>query len=233
MYSLRATWAGRRSDIVLLIGHCTDHYLTPEGRAGDLQWTFAVRLGWNWRSTRLFGSYRKEISRLPLIPAPFRESRDLFALGTVVTRRLPARCLLHLQAGAEMEWRWASSGFTERRLCLESDGTLDRHLWELSVGMAAEWGSDNGWERDLRLLWALDPVWGRVELEMELQSRPTPGCHLSAGVELKGEVKRFYARVETRRILPFRRPVRDHGGIDIFDLLCICIGWEAETTWPN
>jgi hypothetical protein len=159
VYSLRATWTGRRSDIVLLIGYCTDHFLTPGGRAGDLQWTFAVRLGWNWRSTRLFGSYRKEISRLPLIPAPFRESRDLIALGTVATRRLSTRCLLHLQADAEMEWRWSSSGLPEQRLCLESDGTLDRHLWELSVGMAAEWGSDNGWERDLRLLWALDPVW--------------------------------------------------------------------------
>lgn len=233
VYSLRATWTGRRSEIILLIGHCTDHFFTPEGRSGDLQWIFAVRLGWNWRCSRLFGSYRKEISRLPLIPAPFRESRDLITLGAVITRRAASRCLLHLQADAEMEWRWSSSGFPEHRLCLEGGGTLDWHLWELSAGMAAEWCSENGWESDLRLLWALDPVWGRVELEMELQSRPTLGWHLSADVELKGEAKRLYARVETRRVLPFRRPEQDHGGLDFFDLLSLCIGWEAETTWSR
>lgn len=233
VYSLRATWTGRRSEIILLIGHCTDHFFTPEGRSGDLQWIFAVRLGWNWRCSRLFGSYRKEISRLPLIPAPFRESRDLITLGAVITRRAASRCLLHLQADAEMEWRWSSSDFPEHRLCLEGGGTLDWHLWELSAGMAAEWCSENGWESDLRLLWALDPVWGRVELEMELQSRPTLGWHLSADVELKGEAKRLYARVETRRVLPFRRPEQDHGGLDFFDLLSLCIGWEAETTWSR
>jgi hypothetical protein len=41
----------------------------------------------------------------------------------------------------------------------------------------------------------------------------------------------LYARVETRRVLPFRRPEQDHGGLDFFDLLSLCIGWEAETTW--
>jgi hypothetical protein len=233
VYSLRATWTGRRSEIILLIGHCTDHFLTPEGRSGDLEWIFATRLVWYGRSSRLFGSYRREIDRLPLIPAPFRESRDLIALGAVATRRAASRCLLHLQAEAEMERRWSSSGFPEQGLCLEGGGTLDWHLWELSAGMAAEWGSENGWERDLRLLWALDPVWGRLELEMELQSRPTLGWHLSVDVELKGEAKRLYARVETRRALPFRRPERDHGGLDFFDLLSVCIGLEAETTWSR
>ncbi len=233
VYSLCATWPGRRSDIVLLIGYCSDHFFTPEGRSGDLQWIFATRLVWNCRSTLLFGSYRKEISRAPTFPAAFRESCDLFALGTEVTRRITSRCLLHLQADAEMEWNWSSSGFPEQGICLDGNGTLDWYLVELAAGMAAEWDSENGWERDLKLLCALNPVWGSVELEMNLRSRQTLGWHLAADVELKGEAKRLYARVETRQVLPFKRPEQDHGGIDFFDLLSICIGWEAETTWSR
>jgi hypothetical protein len=233
VYSLCTIWTGRRSDIMLLIGYCTDHFFTPEGHSGDLQWILATRLEWDIRSTRMIGSYCKEISRLPLYPAPFRESRDLIALETEVTRRITSRCLLHLQADAEMEWRWFSSGSPERGIRLDGGGTLEWQFWQLSAGMAADWDSENGWERDLRLLCALNPVWGSVELEMDLQSRPTLGWHLAADVELKGETKRLYARLETKQLVAFRRPEQDHGGIKFFDLLSICIGWEAETTWSR
>jgi hypothetical protein len=233
VYSLCTTWTSRRSDIILLIGYCTDHFFTPEGHSGDLQWIFGTRLEWDCRTTRLIGSYRKEISRLPRFPAPFRDSRDLFALETEVTRRISSRCLLHLQNDVEMEWRWSSSGFPEHGICLYGGGILEWTLVELSAGLAAEWSSGNGWGRDLRLLCALDPVWGSVELELDLQSRPTLGWQLAAGVELEGESKRVYARVETSRALSFRRPVQGQGEIDFFDLLSIRIGWEAEATWSR
>jgi hypothetical protein len=132
-----------------------------------------------------------------------------------------------------MEWRWFSSGSPERGIRLDGGGTLEWQFWQLSAGMAADWDSENGWERDLRLLCALNPVWGSVELEMDLQSRTTLGWHLAADVELKGEAKRLYARLETKQLVAFRRPEQDHGGIKFFDLLSICIGWEAETTWSR
>jgi hypothetical protein len=231
VYSLHTTWTAPRTEVFLLIGHCTERFFTPEGRRGDLQWIFATRLVWDSTPIYLFGSYRKEISRLPLFPTPFRESRDQFAAGAEVCRRITSRCHLGIQADGEMELRWSTRGLPEKELFLDCGGSLSRHLWELAVGMTGQWDSEYGWERDLRLLFTLNPSWGVVELEMGMQSRPAPGWHLAADVELKGEGKRFYARLETRQALPFSYPEQGYDGMKFLDLLSIHLGWEAETGW--
>jgi len=223
VYSLHAVWTAPRIEASLLIGHCSDRFFTPEGHSGDLQWIFAARLVWDSAPTRLFGSYRKEISRPPLRPAPFRESRDQFAAGAEVSRRITSRCHLGIQADGEMELRWSTGGLPEKELFLGYGGSLGCHLWELAVEISGQWDSEYGWIKDLRLLLALNPGWGAVELEMGLLCRPTPGWHLGADVELKGEGKRLYARLETRQALPFSYPERG--------LLSIHLGWEAETGW--
>jgi hypothetical protein len=213
--SLHMTWAGRYSEIIFLASYCTDHFFTTEGGSGDLQWVLAASLERQFRSTRIYCSYRKEIRRLPVVPAGYRESSDIFSLETEYSRSLASGLLLRLCADAEMESSWSSSGVPDYELRVDARAVLCWDLLELAAGTSTEWSSGNGWRTDLELSCAVETERGSFRLAMDIQPRPDLARRVAASFEIEGEDKRLYARVETDQTLS------DYA---------FCIGWQAETT---
>jgi hypothetical protein len=225
LVTLHAVRPGPRTELALLIGHCTAGFTTPEGDDGDLQWLAAARLRWDLRPFVLSATCRREISHTCVLSSPFRESRERLAAEIEWFRRMGPGCALIVESCALVQLHRAASGQVDEECCLEAGATLRRRGVEISAGASVGWGPERprGGLTELRLLLARDLRWGEIGLETKYRSGPDPGFWAAACLELVEKNRRFHARLESRR--PLEPPLRE--------LFSISLGWETKSRRPD
>jgi hypothetical protein len=227
--TLQISWTGSGGELDLLLGHCSGGYFTPEGDIGEVQWMAAARGKRDFGSVHLSAACRKEIGRLPVLPAAFRESRDRLTAGIGISRPLGRGCTLSIEEDASLDLLWSTSGTGGKELSLEGGTTLDWRLWRLELVSEESWNSESGRLGQICLSIAHDPPWGRTRLEAGYQHGGISGFRLSAEIEAIGDGKRIYACLATRDVLPLDTGSKGWQAEDWLQLFTLRVGWEAKS----
>jgi hypothetical protein len=230
--ALHLSLAATCAELQLLIGHCSSAFVTPEGELGDLEWLLAARLDWEFGPARLRAGCRREIDRLPPLPAAFRQSRDRLNAGAELQWRAGSGCRLSVEADAGLELLWSSSGAADRKCRLEAQGSLDWRVWRLELGALESWQTAGKRLGQLCLSVARHPSWGKIDLGVGYQGGAETGFHLAAALEAIGEDKRLYLRGETRKVLSMDALAAGLSAADFLDFFDLRLGWEAELRQP-
>lgn len=216
-------------DLDLLLGYCSAGYFTPEGNTGDLEWLVAARLRRDFGPLHLSAGCAKEIDRLPILPADFRESRDQLEAGIEIRQPVGQGWVWSIAGDARLEQEWSLDGEGNSGYSLDAGSTLDRGLWSFALGLKEVRGGDSERFRDTRILVGCDPSWGEVRLEAGYRHSPISGFRLAADLEAVGDGKRFYIRLETKDVLPPVASGEDRQAEEWLQLFTLRVGWEAKS----
>ena len=217
------------ADLDLLLGNCSPEYFTPEGDRGDLEWVAAARAERIIGALHFSAGCRKELSPPPLLPQAFRESRDQLEAGIRVNSRSASGWTWCIRADAEMQREWSTAGQGSSRYRVQAGSTLDWRVWSLTFGVNEQWGGRPEPAGDAGITVGCDPAWGEVELEAGYGHGRESGFHLAAALEVTGEDKRFYLRLETEGLIPPPAPADSRRAEDWLRLLSLRLGWETKS----
>ena len=227
--TMHLSWRDRQIDLDLLLGYCSSGYLTPEGDIGELEWMIAGRAKRDLGPLQLSAACRREIDRLPVLPAEFRESLDQLNAGIEIIRKTACGSVWSITGGSELEREWSRDGDGHSRFSLDAGSTVDWSLWSFAVQLKEAWGGGSERFRDFRVEIARNPSWGEARLEAGYRHSLKSGFRLAAALEAAGGGKRIYIRLETKEILP---PIDSGDGRqaeDWLQLFTLRVGWEAKS----
>jgi hypothetical protein len=216
-------------DLDLLLGHCSPQYFTPEGDSGDLEWIAAARVARDFGALHLSAACRKELFPLPPLPEGFRESRDQLEASIQVNSKSASGWAWCIRGDAEMQREWTTAGQGSSRYRVEAGSTLDWREWDFSFAVKEQWGRESERAGDAGIMVGCDPSWGEVELEAGYRYVSVSGFHLAAALEVAGEDKRFYLRLETEDLMPPPASADSLQAEDWLQLFSLRLGWEAKS----
>ena len=79
--------------------------------------------------------------------------------------------------------------------------------------------------RDVRFSLTRDSGWGKFEMAAGYQISPVPGFDIAAALDISGEDRLLYIRIETEEVLPLY-PSGEKAA-DWLDFFTLRLGWEA------
>ena len=221
--------SGSVSRLDLLLCYCSAGYFTPEGDIGEVQWVAAAREDWDLGALQLSAACRREIDRLPILPASFRASRDQLTAGIGIRQTVGRNCTLGIEGAASLDLLWSTDGTRGKELSLNGGTTLDWRMWRLELVSEESWDSEGGRLGRISLLVARDPPWGEARLEAGYLHGRISGFHLSAVVEAIGDGRRIYFRLATKDVLPPDAASSGWQAGDWLRLFTLRAGWEVES----
>jgi hypothetical protein len=128
-----------------------------------------------------------------------------------------------------MQREWSTAGQRCSRYRVKAGSTLDWRVWNFSFGVKEQWGRESERTGDARVVAGCDPSWGEVELEAGYRYGSVSGFHLAAALEVAGEDKRFYLRLETEDLIPPPTSADSLQTEDWLQLFSLRLGWEAKS----
>jgi hypothetical protein len=216
-------------DLALVLGYCSPLFFTPEGDTKDREWIAAARGEGNFGPLRLSAACSKELSPLSPFPETFRGCRDRFEAGIEITPKEASPRAWSIEGEAAWQRAWSAEGQEDFFRSLEAGSVLDWSDWSFAAGLRELRDGAAVPLRYARFSVGHDPDWGKIELEAEYRFDPLPGIELAAALDVSGEDRMLYVRIETEQAPPLPASGDSPRASDWLELVRLRMGWESST----